>query len=282
MASPLFRGHVLSRPLDGLDDVVVAGAATEVALQLVADQLFGRLGIALQHLLGGHDHPGGAEAALEAVLFPEALLDGMQLAVFGEPLDRGDRGAVGLDGEERAGLHRLPVHLDRAGATLAGVASHVRAGEPNHLADVVDQQQSRLDLVAHALPIDGHFDWQFHGSSSKDPARLLSPGLRGVREGKPQLRACQRPRAAASSGPRPSTRVRSWKAATRSAISARSRRVRRFSEKSSTAKEAITDPMTMARRMLARSLLSSKARCPMKPPAKVSPAPVGSKTLSSG
>src|SRR2546425_8604777 len=165
-STSLLPGHVLGGPLDRLDDVVVARAPTEVALELVTDQLLGRLGIALEHLVDRHDHAGRAEAALEPVLLPEPLLDRVELAVLRQPLDRHDVGAVRLDGEERAGLDGLAVHEDRARAALAGVTADVGPGEAHRLADVVHQEQAGLDFVAVALAVDRHLDWQFHGSSS--------------------------------------------------------------------------------------------------------------------
>src|SRR5438093_8386964 len=81
-STSLLRGHMLGRPLDRLHDVVVAGAAAQIAFQLVPDELLRRLRIALQHLVGRHDHPGGAEAALQPVLLPEPHLDRVQLAIL--------------------------------------------------------------------------------------------------------------------------------------------------------------------------------------------------------
>ena len=39
-------------------------------------------------------------------------------------------GAVGLHGEDGAGLYRAAVQMDRAGAALAGVAADMGSGEP--------------------------------------------------------------------------------------------------------------------------------------------------------
>src|SRR5205814_2038326 len=71
------RRHHLRRRLDRLDDVVVAGAAAEVALEPQADLLLRRAGVALEQLLGRHDHAGRTEPALKAMLVPEGLLQGM-------------------------------------------------------------------------------------------------------------------------------------------------------------------------------------------------------------
>src|SRR5262249_38719700 len=149
------------------DDVVVARAPAQVAFQLVADLVLGRLGVALEDLARGHDHAGRAEPALQPVLLPEALLDGMELTILGEALDGGDVRAVRLHGEERARLHRLAIHEDRAGAALARVAADVRSGQPDRLANVVDEKETGLDFVAVSLAVDRHFDWQFHVSSSR-------------------------------------------------------------------------------------------------------------------
>src|SRR6266511_5406194 len=95
MLAPLPARHLLGGVLDGLDDVVIAGAAAEIALQPVPDLGLRGPRVALEELRGRHDHTGGAEAALEPVHVPEAFLEGMQLAVAGHSLD---------------GLHRSEEH----------------------------------------------------------------------------------------------------------------------------------------------------------------------------
>src|SRR2546429_212837 len=100
------------------------------------------------------------------VLFPEALLDRVQLAILREPLDRQDGGTVGLNREHRARLHRLAAEEDRARTALARVATDVCPGEPDDLPDVMDQQKARLDLVTNFLAVDRHLYWEFHDSSS--------------------------------------------------------------------------------------------------------------------
>ena len=100
--------------------------------------------------------PGRAEAALQAVVLVEGLLHRMQLAVVGEPLDGDHRRAVGLDGEHGAGLHRLAVDMDDAGAALRGVAADMRSGQAERLAEQMDQQRPVLDVGGYGLPVDGH------------------------------------------------------------------------------------------------------------------------------
>src|SRR3970040_3145986 len=71
---------------DGGDDVLVTGAAAEVALDGVPDRRLGRVGVAREQVGGGHQHARCAEAALEAGLLPERLLERMGGAPRGEIL----------------------------------------------------------------------------------------------------------------------------------------------------------------------------------------------------
>src|SRR5439155_11556647 len=85
--------------LDGLDDVLVAGAAAEVALERAANLGLARRRVLLEKADGREHHARGAVAALQRVLLVEGLLHGMELAVPCEPFDGRDRRAVGLDSE---------------------------------------------------------------------------------------------------------------------------------------------------------------------------------------
>src|SRR5713101_3640576 len=156
IALSLLRRHLLGGVRNGLDDIVVARAAAEIAVELVPDLFFRRLGVALEELGRGHDHARRAEAALQPVLLPEGVLDGVQLAVLGHAFDRGDLRAVGLDGQHGTGLHGLSIQMDGAGPALAGVAAHVRAREPGQLADEVHEQEPGLDVMRVSDAIDGH------------------------------------------------------------------------------------------------------------------------------
>src|SRR5207302_320002 len=105
--------HDLRRRLDRLHDVVVTGTAADIPFQTDADFALGRVGIALEQLPRRHDHPRGAEAALETVLIPERLLQRVERRALRQALDGGDLGAVGLDRKHRAGLGAVTVELDR-------------------------------------------------------------------------------------------------------------------------------------------------------------------------
>src|SRR5262245_47824162 len=105
-----------------------------------------------------HQHAWGAEAALQAVLLPEALLQRMECAALGETLDGLDAAAVGLDGEDRAALHRATVQAHGAGATARRVTADVGAGQPEVLPDEVHEQRTGADLTGVLLAVDGDGD----------------------------------------------------------------------------------------------------------------------------
>src|SRR5215210_6408381 len=148
------RGLLVSGPADRADDVLVARAAADAAGDRGADLLLARVRVHVEQPARGHQHAGGAEAALERVLLVEALLHRVERAAGLERLDRADLVALAHGGEDRARLHRLAVHQHDAGAAVGGVAAPVGPGQPRVLADVVDEQAARLDVVADLLAVE--------------------------------------------------------------------------------------------------------------------------------
>src|SRR5262245_3092140 len=135
---------ISGRPFDRLDDVHIARAATDVALDRLANFRLARARVGIEEVLRGHQHPGRAVAALEGVRVAECLLERVELSVLREPFDRVDRGAVGLDREHHAALDRIAVVEDGAGAAIPRVAADVRAGQLEVVADEMDEEPSRL------------------------------------------------------------------------------------------------------------------------------------------
>src|ERR1041384_3981437 len=99
--------RLLRGVLNGVDDVTVAGAAAEIALNAMCDLFARRLGVAIEKLDTAQDHARRTVTALKTVLLPEAFLHGMKFVAVGEPFDRGDLRAIALHGEHRTTLPRL-------------------------------------------------------------------------------------------------------------------------------------------------------------------------------
>src|SRR6185503_9948683 len=96
--------HLAGRLLAGLEGARLRAAAADIAVQRRADLVAGSAGLLLQAGRAGHDESGRAEPAHEAVALDELLLDGMELAVLAEALDRLDLPALRLDRQRRAGV----------------------------------------------------------------------------------------------------------------------------------------------------------------------------------
>ena len=77
-----------------------------------------------------------------------------------------DVGAFALHGERGAGLHRLAVEMDDAGAALRGVAADMRAGEPQVLAQELDQERAGIDIGGDGFAVHRHRDGRHRHSSS--------------------------------------------------------------------------------------------------------------------
>ena len=102
-------------------------------------------------------------------------------------------GAVGLDGEHRAGLDRPAIDVDGAGAALAGVAADVGAGQVEILAQGLDEESSRLDVELVGRPIDDERDVLAHGHEP--------PAARGGERSRPSVSRWSPPSLTASRCP---------------------------------------------------------------------------------
>ncbi len=141
-----------------IDDVLVAGAAADVAFEPVADLRFAQHRPVGSECDGGHQHPRGAESALQAMMFAKRLLHRMQPVRSLRPLqalDRDKRDAVEHRRQQRAALHRCAVDMHHAGAALAGVAANMGAGEAEMLAQQFGHQRGRFDIDGGRLAVQG-------------------------------------------------------------------------------------------------------------------------------
>jgi hypothetical protein len=133
--------------LNCFDDVLVACAAAQIAFEAVTDFGFGGIGVTIQNLFGNHHHSRCAEAALGSVLVPKGFLDAVKFVSDGEALNGGDACAVALNGEDGAGFDGFTVEFDGAGSAERSFAADVRAGQAEHLTEIVNEEEARLDGV---------------------------------------------------------------------------------------------------------------------------------------
>src|SRR6266851_1928744 len=147
--------HRLGARRDRLNDVLVAGAAAEIAFEFFADGVVRKImALAMDDIYRGHDHAGGAETALQAVMFAERLLHRMQRrAVGGKALDGLDLMSVGHHRERGAGFDRLAVEMHDAGAALRGVAADMGAGQPQILAQKLHKQCAGVDIGIYGVTV---------------------------------------------------------------------------------------------------------------------------------
>src|SRR3990170_8565483 len=133
------RGGVLDR----LDDLGVAGAAAEVTGQGKTNLFFARIGIFIEQRLRHHQHARGAVAALGAAVLQEGFLNRMELGADLEPFYGHDLRAIQFAGKHQAGIHRLAVQKNGAGAAVAGAAAFLGAGDADLVAQEIEQETMR-------------------------------------------------------------------------------------------------------------------------------------------
>ena len=111
--------------------------------------------IVAQELDQGGENARRAEAALQAVVLVERLLDGMQLVGRGgDAFDGEQLVAVRLHRQHEARARRAPIEQDGAGAAHAVLAAEMGAGEPELMAHEVGKRHAHLDLFLVALAVD--------------------------------------------------------------------------------------------------------------------------------
>ena len=137
--------------------MLVAGATTHVPGKTFSDFLFGGIRISLQKFTGAHEKSGSAKTTLQAVILPEAFLQGMKFAVLGQSLNGGDLCAIGLDGKHQARAHRIPVHQDCTGPADSVFTAYMGTPKVEVLAQEVGQESPGFDLLVVGLSIDGDF-----------------------------------------------------------------------------------------------------------------------------
>src|SRR5262245_11928204 len=126
--SSVLGGHCRRASGNRLDNVVIACAAADVALELLSNGRLVRLTEAPYDIERHHHHAGRAITALKRVVFAERRLHRMERSAgWGQALNGCDLRALTLQREHRTRLHRQTVHVHDTGSALRGVAADVCA-----------------------------------------------------------------------------------------------------------------------------------------------------------
>ena len=152
----------LSSHQDGVFDLLVAGAAAEVALDGFLDFLTGGSQIDVQQALGRDDHAGDAEAALNSASLGEAVLVDLHF-LSRNALDGEDLLAFQFAQRRNASLGLLAIDQNGTGTACTFTAAVLGCSQ----AQVVTEEGQKLLVVVSyivlAVNIDGkHIATSFH------------------------------------------------------------------------------------------------------------------------
>lgn len=119
-------------------------AAADDLIECFTDVFFGGVGVFFQKCRRGHDHAVQAIAALSSLGIEEGLLDRMELAVFGQPFQRGDFPTLKALAGAEAGWFGFGVDKHHAGATLMKATAIFCAIDRELISQDIEQRFFRI------------------------------------------------------------------------------------------------------------------------------------------
>src|SRR2546425_10452053 len=139
--------------LDGIDDLRVARAAAEVALEGGADRRAIGTRLALEEGEDGQEDAGRAEAALHGAVPHERLLQRVEAAVTLESTQRGDSAPTNRGRQHQAARGRTAVEQHRADPAYPLVAAFLDVEDAERVAQHLEQRLvgAHLDLARSAV-----------------------------------------------------------------------------------------------------------------------------------
>src|SRR5215469_16049653 len=135
-----------------------------------------------EHRYGGADLAGRAIPTLQAIMAHERGLHRMESVLLGQALDGGDLVTIMHHRERQAAIDALSVDDDRAGAALSLVAALLRAGQPEILAQRIEQRRTRIEIEGIIPSVDREPYVLARQSSLR--RRLAHRGWRSERQGR--------------------------------------------------------------------------------------------------
>src|SRR2546426_3374098 len=165
--SPMRASGKLLRRLHDLD---VTRAAAEVSRQRPADRLPARPRFAREQLGEGEHESRRAKAALDCAGIDERPLNRREVFLAGDAFDGSDRPLADVGGKREAGARQLPLHEHRTGAAHAVIAAALAPGEPEFVAQHVEQRRRGPSIYVALFPVD------IHEITARRTARRTSSG----------------------------------------------------------------------------------------------------------
>src|SRR6266536_4016633 len=104
--------------LDGINDSLIAGAATQVASDRFTYLRTRRMRMPIKQSLRGPQHAGCTETALYSPTLDRRLLERMKALGVSQAARCRNRGPISLNGQDATGQPRLTVQQHRTGATV--------------------------------------------------------------------------------------------------------------------------------------------------------------------
>jgi hypothetical protein len=140
MSLRTLRSHCCGSGNDRFDNIKIAGASTDIAFKFMPYRYFIDIRtIPSDDIDSGHDHPGGAKATLQGMMFAERSLHGMQRAVNFETFNRSNLGTLTGHGESSAAFYGFSIKMNHAGTTLARIAANVSSRQSQVVAQKIHQ-----------------------------------------------------------------------------------------------------------------------------------------------
>src|SRR5947209_1880319 len=93
----------------------------------MADFLFCRVGVFVQHGVNRYNDARCTDAALQAMFFQESLLNGVQIAICaGHAFNGSENHAIGLYGQHKTGAHSFTIEKNGTATTNAMLTADMR------------------------------------------------------------------------------------------------------------------------------------------------------------
>jgi len=164
---PLSGGRALDtdRSFNRLENLLIAGAAAQIAGERIADLIPRRMWMLVEQRLRGHQDARRAIAALRGAEIRERFLQRMQSSIRDEPFHGHHASPVTLDAEHEAREHRLIVEQHGAGAALPELAAMFRAAQVQVFTEHLEERFVRSERDFGRLAVDGQRDvrvWHRH------------------------------------------------------------------------------------------------------------------------